>query len=299
MILIALSYLAGIAFVAFVALRSLRIARMPVHLRWELYPVPHDENAAHGGSVFENPDWWRVRSTPARARELGVMMREIFLLAGVREHNPGLWLCSYPFHLGLYLLVGFIALLGVGAFTQGFADAGVVAIAGSTTTIVGVSGFALLGAGAAGLLARRLANPALRAHSAAADFFNLACFCTLATIGLAAFVFADRDFLFLRGFVRSLLTAESPPELPVLVVVEILAGLALLVYLPLSHMSHFFTKWFTYHSIRWDDKANRVGSHLEKQIQRQLGEEVTWAAPHIGGGGGRNWVDVATAETKK
>jgi hypothetical protein len=34
-------------------------------------------------------------------------------------------------------------------------------------------------------------------------------------------------------------------------------------------------------------------------IQGHLAAKVTWSAPHVGGGGGKNWVDVATAEVKK
>jgi nitrate reductase gamma subunit len=35
--------------------RAVGYARMPLHLRWELYPVPHEapDRAAHGGSYFE------------------------------------------------------------------------------------------------------------------------------------------------------------------------------------------------------------------------------------------------------
>jgi nitrate reductase gamma subunit len=300
MTLLALSYLAAITFIVAVAARARRIARMPVHLRWELYPVPHDENSAHGGSVLENPSWWQVKSKPARSRGLVVMAKEILLLAGVREHNRALWLRSYPFHLGLYLLAAFVVLLGVGGIAQGFTGlASSAAVITSVSTVVGIAGFILLGAGAAGLLLRRLGHPALRAHSTGADFFNLACFCTISVLGLVTFALADRDFAYLRAFARALLTVQPPPELPGLVVVEILAGLAVMVYVPLSHMSHFFTKWFTYHSVRWDDRANRVGSSLEATIQRQLGEKVTWAAAHIGAGQGRSWVDIATSEVKK
>jgi nitrate reductase gamma subunit len=299
MILLALTYLAVVAFGLAIVLRALKIARMPLHLRWELYPVPHDANAAHGGSVLENLNWWRVRASTKHLGDLKVMAREILLLDGVREHNRSLWLRSYPFHGGLYLLASFLLLLGLGAIADGLDMAGLASALATVTVFVGVAGFILLGAGALGLLLWRLADPALRTHSAPADLFNLVCFCVLATLGLATFALADGDFACLRGFARSLLTLEPVADLPTLVVAEIVVGLALLVYLPLSHMSHFFTKWFMYHSVRWDDQVNRVGSGLEAKIQRQLGEKVTWAAAHVGGGGGKNWVDVATAEVKK
>jgi nitrate reductase gamma subunit len=293
MILIVVAYLAMATFAAGVASRAWRIARMPVHLRWELYPVPHEPNAAHGGSVFENLNWWEVHNPPNRAGSLRVMASEILLLQGVREHNRALWLRSYPFHGGLYLLAAFVLLLGLGGIAASLSAALAVA-----TTVIGMAGFALLGLGALGLLLRRLGDPALRAHSASADFFNLGCFLLLAILGIVTFAVADRGFVHLRAFTAAVLTAR-PVALPALVVVEILAGLTLLVYLPFSHMSHFFTKWFTYHSVRWDDRANRVGSSLEAAVDKQLGAKVTWGAAHIGAGEGRNWVDVATAAVKR
>jgi nitrate reductase gamma subunit len=299
MILLALTYLAMAAFIAAVAARAVKLARLPVHLRWELYPVPHDANAARGGSVLENLNWWKVRSSPKHLGDLKVMAGEILLLDGVREHNRSLWLRSYPFHGGLYLLAGFLGLLVCGSLATRFGLAGLASALATVTVFVGVAGFALSGAGALGLLLRRLTDPALRSHSAPADFFNLICFCGLAALGLASFALVDRDFAYLRSFVQAVLALEPVTALPALVIAEIVAGLAMLVYIPLTHMSHFFTKWFTYHSVRWDDQVNRVGSDLEAKIQRQLGAKVTWAAAHVGGGDGRNWVDVATAEVKK
>jgi hypothetical protein len=51
-------YLAALVFVVACVVRALPYARMPLHLRWELYPVPHEEAARveHGGSYFDpNP----------------------------------------------------------------------------------------------------------------------------------------------------------------------------------------------------------------------------------------------------
>ncbi len=34
--------------------RARRIAKLPIHLRWELYPVPHEKGRSHyGGSYME------------------------------------------------------------------------------------------------------------------------------------------------------------------------------------------------------------------------------------------------------
>ena len=68
-----------------------------------------------------------------------------------------------------------------------------------------------------------------------------------------------------------------------------------MAYIPLTHMSHFFTKWFTYHHIRWSDEPNLPGGKIERQVTEALQYPVSWAAPHIRGDGKKNWVDVATA----
>jgi nitrate reductase gamma subunit len=109
----------------------------------------------------------------------------------------------------------------------------------------------------------------------------------------------DRDFSILRGFVRALVTFQAAPDMPRLVGAEIVFGSFLLAYIPLTHMSHFFTKWFLYHDIRWDDEVNRPGSKLEAAVKRQLGHKVAWNAAHIHGGGEKTWVDVATQEVSK
>jgi nitrate reductase gamma subunit len=292
--------LAAAIFVAAVVVRWIKLARMPQHLRWELYPVAHERNAGYGGSFFEQLEWWKHEPKPNHLGGVRVMVPEILLLSGVREHNRKLWLRSFPFHFGLYTLAGFIGLLVLGAIAEiggvrVARDAGGLAGTLSLVTIVlGAAGFALLGGGAVGLLLRRLGDPALRQHSAPADFANLTIFIFLSTLALCAFAFADRDFGMLRAFVRGLLPLSPAEGVPLLVAAEIVAGSAILAYIPLTHMSHFFTKWFLYHDIRWNDEVNRVGSKLEAAIGEQLGRKVSWNATHIAGGGKKTWAEVAT-----
>lgn len=304
-VLVTLCYVAAAVFVVAVATRCIRIARMPVHLRWELYPVAHEPNVAYGGSFLEQPDWGR-QPTPSRPLgDLRVMVPEILFLVGVRRHNRTLWRRSYPFHLGLYLLGGLLALLGASAVAQmagipvGTAEGGIGAVLAFATIAVAVAAFTVLAVGAAGLGVRRLGNPAVRAQSAAADFVHLAAFVGFGLLGLAAWLLADRDLAHLRGFVHALLTLRTDGGVPALVAAEIVMGTVLVAYIPLTHMSHFFTKWFLYHHVRWDDEVNRVGGTLEATLGRQLGHKVTWSAPHIAGGGTKTWAEVATEEVAK
>jgi hypothetical protein len=76
---------------------------------------------------------------------------------------------------------------------------------------------------------------------------------------------------------------------------EIIMASLLVAYIPLTHMSHFFTKWFMYHDIRWSDEPNFRGSKIERQIAEVMKYPVSWSAPHIRGDGKKTWVDVATS----
>ena len=72
-----------------------------------------------------------------------------------------------------------------------------------------------------------------------------------------------------------------------------------LIYLPFTHMTHFFTKYFTYHKIRWEDEPNVPGGVIAEKVGTYLNMPITWAAPHIGADGIKNWIAVATSGPEK
>ena len=98
----------AVVFVVATAVRAVGYARAPLHLRWELYPVPHEapDRAAHGGSYFETSDWWTHAPHFSLMGELKAMVPEMLFLKALREFNVRLWWRSFPFHFGLYLLIG-------------------------------------------------------------------------------------------------------------------------------------------------------------------------------------------------
>ena len=118
-IVLIVTCLSLVVFVASVLTRFIRLSRLPVHLRWEVYPVPHEKGKGkYGGSYLEEYEWWTKPRESSLVGELKVMLPEILLLKGVWENNRRHWFRSFPFHFGLYLLAGLIVLLlagGIGA----------------------------------------------------------------------------------------------------------------------------------------------------------------------------------------
>ena len=58
-----------------------------------------------------------------------------------------------------------------------------------------------------------------------------------------------------------------------------------LAYMPFTRMLHYVAKYFTYHSVRWDDAPNSDGSRLSKEVGMLLTQREDWSAPHIQKGG--------------
>lgn len=294
----------AVFFIAVVA-RYLKFANMPLHVRWELYPVAHEKGRAHyGGSYLEEPDWWTKPRESSLMGELKVMLPEIILLAGVWEHNKSQWFRSFPFHFGLYLLVGLIGLLVIGGIAAA-AGADISPEAGffgkaiyHLTYVFGYVGLILAFIGSVALLMRRLNDLDYREYTKKSDFFNLYFFIVTLGIALIAHFTGDTNFAGLRGYFQCVFTFNFSADVTVLQGIEIVLASLLAAYIPLTHMSHFFTKWFMYHHIRWNDEPNLKGGHFEAKIQKALNYPVSWSGPHIQGDGKKNWVDVATASPK-
>ena len=304
------TYVSIAVFLLAVGVRFYRIASLPMHLRWELYPVAHEKKAHYGGSYLEEPEWWKKPRETSLFGEMKVMVPEILLLAGVWEHNKSQWVRSFPFHFGLYLLAGLMGLLLVGGIaskagmTVTESAGGVGAIIYHLTYVLGYGGLALALLGSLLLLGRRTLNADYREYTKKGDFFNLVFFIATLGVALAAHARVDPAFAGLREFAGRLLTfdlsaASAATAWTSLQSAEVVLASILLAYIPLTHMSHFFTKWFMYHHIRWSDDPNLKGGPFEKKIGEMVQQPVSWAAPHIGADGKKTWLDVATADIKK
>jgi nitrate reductase gamma subunit len=288
-----IAYLAVIVFISAIVYRFIAYVRNPMHLRWELYPVAHEgKRASYGGSYMEEVDWWKKPREKSLIAEWKAMTQEIVLLKAVWENNRPLWYLTYPFHLGLYLTAAFIALVFVGAIAQ---LAG-VAIGPITTLakLIGLAGFILGLIGAVGLFCKRLADPGMRNYSSFGHFFNLGLFIITIGVGTLTWLFVDPTFNMVRTFVASLVSFDLAPIKSPLFLVQMLLASLLIAYIPLTHMSHFFMKYFLYHDIRWGDEPTVANPATQAKIGVVLNYPVTWAAPHIAGHGKNTWAEVAT-----
>ncbi|MEW5734988.1 MAG: nitrate reductase [Thermodesulfobacteriota bacterium] len=292
------SYLAVIVFAAAVASKISNYLKKPLHVRWELYPVAHEPGrAAYGGSYLEDVDWWQKPRHKSRLGELKVMVPEILLLKAVWEHNRKLWWRTYPFHLGLYLTAAFIGLLFLGAILS-FGDpnlsAGLGVPVAALTNLLGPLAMILTIFGACSLFYKRLTDESLRQYSSLGHFVNLGIFIAAMGVAFITWLTTDPNFVLARELARNLITLHFAPVGNGLFGLQVFLAFFTLAYIPLTHMSHFFMKYFLYHDIRWGDEPNINTPKTDAKIGTVLGYKVSWAASHIDGKGQKTWAEVAT-----
>jgi nitrate reductase gamma subunit len=236
------------------------------------------------------------------------MLPEIFFLVALRENNRKLWVRSFPFHFGLYLVIGCTFLMAASGLLSAGAPEFLEGIRGtllqSAIAVTGCAGVSLSILGALGLLQQRLTSSDLRDYTAPADIFNLLFFIVVFGIAFAHFALFDPDFSATTLFVRNLMLGNmaqttDPRAQSVLPAITVCGMSLLVIYIPLTHMSHFIGKYFAYHSIRWNDSPNLPGGKQEIKIRALLERPVSWSAPHIGGNGNKSWLDLAAESSRE
>lgn len=295
-----LTYLAGIVFVVAFVRKLVKYFAMPMHVRWELYPIPHEGKAkAYGGSFFEEIDHWKKPRHKDHMAQYAFMVPEIFFIRALYEDNRSLWYWSFPFHGGLYLSIGGLVFLGLGALLQilGFGPekTALGSFVQALTVILGVLGFVFGTIGAVGLFVKRLTDERLKDFTVPLDLINLVWLAAIFFTGFLAWL-GDPGFKTSREFFISLLTFGPAPSLSGLHVLNLLLFAAFWVYFPFTHMTHMVSKYFMWDKVKWDDNKN-LGDNpgVDEKITKYLAYPVTWSASHIGAKPGKNtWADVAT-----
>jgi nitrate reductase gamma subunit len=306
-----LSYLCIVVFVGATALLVYRQFTLPVHVRWELYPVQHETTAraAYGGSYLEELNWWEKRQERSLFNELRYMLPEILFLRGLWKKNRALWWVSFPFHFGLYLMLatfGWLLLHTLVLLWRDYpaASGGIVkSLLDGLIVITGWPGLILGSIGSLGLLYRRLTDPELRNYSSFSDYFNLLFILLFFLAGLVSLV-GDPLLEGAKGYAFGLLTGGLPlngyaPAQSLSGGTAIVSVSLLAAYIPLTHMSHMFMKYFLYHNVKWDDAPNRRGGRIETAIMENLELKPTWKASHVEADGRKSWRDIASSTPKE
>jgi nitrate reductase gamma subunit len=300
-LLVVIAYILLAVFLVVFVYRAYSIARLPVHLRWELAPVPHEKGKSHyGGSYFEEFEWWTKPREKSLINEASYMFQEIMFLKSLWEHNRKLWWFSFPFHFGMYLLLGAGGLLLLGTLVEllQFTDATLAGLGFIVGPLAAV-GFVLGAIGTVGLLVKRMTDPRLQAFTTSTGLFNLVLLLTVFATGIYAFFALEGFANNVSEFVAAIFTANTSIATTGVLSAHLMLALVFMAWLPFTSMMHFVAKYFTYHQVRWDDTPLQVGGKTEKEVQQLLGQPMTWSAPHVNADGTKNWVDVVTEEIGK
>lgn len=296
MLLLIFLYFSLISFTGFSAYKIYQYARMPLHGRWELYPVPKEagDRGHYGGSYYEDLEWWNKPRKVSRTGEIKEMLKEMLFIKNLFLNQRRHWWISYSMHLGIYLSGLWAVLLLAGAVME-LSGLPVTKAGGSSgspwavqvyyaTTVSGAAGAILLAFGSGGLFAKRLLNQTLRGYTAPQEYFNLLFLCVVALSGLLVWS-GDPAFEYGRGIVISLLTC-TPIRAGTPLAVHILLLGSLLIYIPQTKMSHYIAKYFAFHKVLWENEPNLKNSRMEKIVQKALKykPKASWSAPHINPG---------------
>lgn len=286
--LILLSLLvAVVVFIVGNAVRVVRYARLPLPLRWELYPIPKGprDRQAYGGSYFEDAEWWNRAPAGDRSGELKFIAKEVLLLDTVRENFRALWIWSLLLHWGLYLCIA--------ALVMGVACLPVNSLK-CVDLVVVIHGFGCtLGlVGSAGLLLVRLMHRRLRGYSSRLSIFDLLLLGSIFATGLLSFEQLALGVYFFAMFLRAFPATTFTLALPPAIAVHLGLVAFFLAYFPFTHMTHAYMKFFSWHGVRWDDTPAQRDPRVAGSLAASLQGRVSWAAPHIAGEGGSSWVGV-------
>jgi nitrate reductase gamma subunit len=193
------------------AWRFVRWLSLPPHVKWTLYPVPE-----------------------GLAGQLRYMVKEMFTFETLYKFNRRLWFGSFSMHMAMAGAVLFFILYLAGWPTKLVVQLCLLALVIAPIYIIGL----------------RIYDKNLRLLSNFEEFFNLAFLSGVSAAGLAASV--PHVPVSLRLYFLGLI--EFRPDASFLSMAHILAvflGGLFLIYLPLSKMIHYVSKYFTYHQINW------------------------------------------------
>jgi len=282
-----LTYLGYIFIIAVYGWRTVKYIRLPVHLRWELYPQPGKGGDELNGSYLENIDW-RAKPMPTHFfAKLGFILKDYLSFSQYYNNNRGYWFVLYPWHGGFYLVFlshvlfffgGLSLILGMPVSSQ---SSDILALCIYwLTVIVTVGGCAIGAIGCIGLFARRSVDKELHAYSGFVYYFNYVFFFAVFVSGLVSWALSDPTLSSMREFWKNMILLRYADLDPASAIHFALFSL-FLIYMPFTRAMHYITKFIIFFKVRWDETANLSGSPIEKQLLKNMDYPVSWSAPHI------------------
>jgi len=268
--------LAMLCFLGITAIKAGKYRRYPIHSRLELYPVPKEGKlkARYGGSYFEEAEWWDKPRTIDRANQTKDILGEMLLIRKLFQNNRSLWWISYVFHVGIYVMFAWTILLLLATLWPH-------AVFVAFVSFIGGFGFALATVGAIGLLVRRVLDSTLKAYTTPQEYFNIILILLVLVTGIISWGAVSSPFEVALG----LLTFSGLELAPLVIVHLILLGV-MLIYIPVSKMSHYVGKFFAFHKVLWDNDPNQQGSQVNERLKKAASAapattQAGWSASHI------------------
>jgi nitrate reductase gamma subunit len=284
-----LTYISIFTLIAVTVLRTVKIIRLPIHLRWELAPVPGEKGKdKYGGSYLEDYEWWKGKREKSIFSEVLYMLKEIFFLKAVWENNKGLWIFSMPFHWGLYFFIIMIIVLILNSLLSLGAAAAVF--------FLSYAAYSLGVFGSLGLLIKRIFDPNLRNYTTVFNYLNLVFLTAMFATGGFSLLYYNTFPEMMRSYIKYLVHVDWYFTLPLPVFLHIIITMIFAIYMPFTYMIHFVAKYFTYHAIKWNDEP--MNEKMAGTVNKLLSQPISWSALHIEGDSKKSWVDAATADMK-
>ncbi len=134
--------------------------------------------------------------------------------------------------------------------------------------------------GSVGLFFKRLVDVNLKRYGAPMNYLNYVFFFFVFGTGFYAWLTVDPAFAEHREFWRGMLMFESP-TVPLAAYLHILLFAAFLIYLPYTRSMHYISRFLAHFLILWDDRPNVRGSELERELEKNMSQSLSWQAKHI------------------
>ncbi len=299
--LVVLTLIAYIFIIVMDTRKTIQYAKMPLHLRWDLYSIIHQDGRGHVGSYYEDLERWTGPHRKRFVKSILFLLKDNFYLGEYFHQNRGYWYVLFPWHVGFLLIITFNALCFFAAFSMVLG----LSVSPESPNIVGrilyhsilfagVGSFITGSFGSMGMILKRLSSRELRAYASPMNYFNYVFLLTLFMSGFCAWYFVDPMFSEYREFWKGLVTL-SPRDVQLAWAIHIVLVALVKLYLPFTRSMHYIARFFAFLWIQWDDRPNLRGSKIEKNVQKWLNQPVSWSAPHIQSG--QKWTDLALERT--